>query len=254
LVRRDDGVVNHRLKEDLMASTTLVDIAGRRRSSATLPGYHQGRPPRNKGLQYPADPPTVEEIIAVMRAAGDDPDAVRLRGLIVVLWRAGLRISEALALTESDLDSGRGAILVRHGKGGKRREVGMDRWAWEQLAPWLTLRATLPVGALFCVLRGPTRGRPWGPAGVRTQLHQAAARARVRRRFAPHQLRHAHAVEMSREGVPLLVIQRQLGHANLAITSVYARHRQHRNRAHRPRTTRTHDPCPQRAAAALNPR
>jgi hypothetical protein len=70
LVRRDDGVVNHRLKEDLMASTTLVDIAGRRRSSATLPGYHQGRPPRNKGLQYPADPPTVEEIIAVMRAAG----------------------------------------------------------------------------------------------------------------------------------------------------------------------------------------
>jgi integrase/recombinase XerD len=45
----------------------------------------------------------------------------------------------------------------------------------------------------------------------------------VRRRFAPHQLRHAHAVEMSREGVPLLVIQRQLGHANLAITSVYLR-------------------------------
>jgi integrase/recombinase XerD len=43
----------------------------------------------------------------------------------------------------------------------------------------------------------------------------------VRRRFAPHQLRHAHAVEMAREGVPLVVIQRQLGHANLGITSVY---------------------------------
>jgi site-specific recombinase XerD len=99
----------------------------------------------------------------------------------------------------------------------------MDRWAWEQLAPWLTLRSTLPVGALFCVLRGPTRGRPWASAGVRVQLHDAARRAGVRRRFAPHQLRHAHAVEMSREGVPLLVIQRQLGHANLAITSVYLR-------------------------------
>jgi hypothetical protein len=45
-----------------MASTTLVDIAGRRRSAATLPGYHYGLPPRNKGLQYPADPPTIEEI------------------------------------------------------------------------------------------------------------------------------------------------------------------------------------------------
>lgn len=43
----------------------------------------------------------------------------------------------------------------------------------------------------------------------------------MRRRFAPHQLRHAHAVEMAREGVPLNVIQRQLGHANLGITSVY---------------------------------
>jgi integrase len=91
-----------------MASTTLVDIAGRRRSAATLPGDHHGRPPRNKGLQYPADPPTVEEIIAVMRAAGGNADGARLRGLIIVLWRAGLRISAALALTESDLDGDRG--------------------------------------------------------------------------------------------------------------------------------------------------
>jgi len=62
-----------------------------------------------------------------MHAAGDDAEGVRLRGLIVVLWRAGLRVSEALALAESDLDPSRGAVLVRHGKGGKRREVGMDR-------------------------------------------------------------------------------------------------------------------------------
>jgi integrase-like protein len=110
-----------------------------------------------------------------MHAAGDDAEGVRLRGLVVVLWRAGLRISEALALAESDLDANRGAILVRHGKGGKRREVGMDRWAWDQLAPWIALRGGLPVGALFCILRGPTRGRPWAPAGVRTQLHAAGA-------------------------------------------------------------------------------
>ena len=141
-----------------MQSVPLLDCAGRRRSPATLASFHEGHPPRNKGLRYPPDPPTVEEIIAVMRAAGDDPDGVRLRGLIVVLWRAGLRISEVLALSETDLDPDRGAILVRRGKGGKRREVGMDRWAWDQLQPWLAVRASLPVGALFCVLRGPTRG------------------------------------------------------------------------------------------------
>jgi site-specific recombinase XerD len=206
-----------------MESVPLLDCAGRRRSPATLPGYHRGRPPRNKGLLYPPDPPTVEEIIAVMRAGGDDADGVRLRGVIVMLWRAGLRISEALALSESDLDPSRGAVLVRHGKGGKRREVGMDRWAWEQLDAWLAIRATLPVGALFCVLRGPTRGRPCSAAGIRVQLRDAALAAGVRKRFAPHQLRHAHAVEMSREGVPLVVIQRQLGHADLRITSLYLR-------------------------------
>jgi site-specific recombinase XerD len=159
-----------------------------------------------------------------MRAAGKTADGMRLRALIVVLWRAGLRISEALALAESDLDLDRGAVLVRQGKGGKRREVGMDRWAWTQLEPWLAVRHTLPVGPLFCVLRGATRGRPCAPATIRVQLRDVAARAGVRRRFAPHQLRHAHAGEMSREGVPVVVIQRQLGqHANLAITSVYLR-------------------------------
>jgi hypothetical protein len=53
-----------------MTVPTALDAAGRRRSPATLPGYHAGRPPRNKGHLYPADPPSVEEIIAVMR-----PDA-----------------------------------------------------------------------------------------------------------------------------------------------------------------------------------
>ena len=180
-----------------MESMQLLDCAGRRRSPATTATFHQGVSPRNKGLRYPPDPPTVEEIIAVMRAAGNGPEGVRLRGVIVVLWRAGLRISEALALNETDLGPERGALLVRHGKGDKRREVGMDRWAWSQLDPWLQLRTSLPVGRLFCVVRGPTRGRPCAPAGVRKQLHDAALAAGVRRRFAPHQLRHAHAVEMS---------------------------------------------------------
>jgi integrase len=203
-----------------MESVPLLDRTGRRRSPATLASFHQGLPPRNKGQRYPPDPPTVEEIIAVMRAAGDDSDGLSLRGVIVMLWRAGLRISEALALTETDLDHDRGGLVVRHGKGDKRREVGMDRWAWTQLEPWLEIRSQLPVGALFCILRGPTRGRPCAPAGIRAQLHRAAQDAGVRRRFAPHQLRHAHVVEMNREGVPLSVIQRQLGHADLGITSL----------------------------------
>lgn len=204
-----------------MTVSVVLDSAGRRRSPATMPGYHSGRAPRNKGVRYPADPPTVQEIVAVMRAAGQDRHGARLRALIVVLWRAGLRIQEALALTERDLDPRRGSVLVRQGKDGKRREAGMDQWGFEQLRRWLSERERLPIGPLFCVIDGPTRGRPWSSAGVRVEFRRLAARAGVRRRFAPHQLRHAHALELAREGVPLNVIQRQLGHPNLGTTSIY---------------------------------
>ena len=138
---------------------SVLDAVGRRRSPATMPGYHAGRPPRNKGIRYPADPPTVEEIVAVMRHTADYRHGARLHAMIVVLWRAGLRIQEALALAEHELDPRRGSLLVRRGKGGRRREVGMDEWGWEQLRPWLAARAELPVGTLFCIIDGPTRGR-----------------------------------------------------------------------------------------------
>ena len=96
-----------------MTASPVLDSAGRRRSPATMPGYHAGRPPRNKGMLYPADPPTVEEIVAVMGVVGDRAEGHRLRALVVLLWRAGLRISEALALQESDLDRSRALTRYR---------------------------------------------------------------------------------------------------------------------------------------------
>ena len=204
-----------------MSDVPVLDSAGRRRSAATMPGYHAGRPPRNKGMRYPADPPSVTEIVSVMRRAGGDPSGVRLRAMIVVLWRAGLRVQEAIDLSEHDLDARRGSVLVRRGKGGRRREVGLDDWAWQQLQPWLAERGKLPAGPLFCVVEGPTRGRPWTTTAVRRDFRRIAALAGVRRRSAPHQLRHAHALELAREGLALNIIQRQLGHANLGTASIY---------------------------------
>jgi site-specific recombinase XerD len=172
-------------------------------------------------MRYPADPPRVEEIIAVMRQAGENGHGLRIRALIVVLWRAGLRISEALALCETDVDARRGSLLVRHGKDDRRREVGFDDWGFQHLNIWIEQRVRLPVGPLFCILDGPTRGRAWPATAVRGELRTLAAQAGIRRRFAPHQLRHGHAVELAREGVPINIIQRQLGHTDLGTTSTY---------------------------------
>ena len=135
---------------------SLLDAADRHRSPATMPGFRAGIAPRNKGQRYPADPPTVDEIVAVMRQAGHDRHGHRLTALIVVLWRAGLRIHEALPLTETDLDGRRGLILVRHGKNDRRREVGMDSWAWAAYSDALVMPTPPSLRCVSCVLLAPT--------------------------------------------------------------------------------------------------
>ena len=204
-----------------MTAYAVLDAAGRRRSPATMPGYHVGRPPRNKGRLYPADPPTVEEIVAVMREASDDRHGYRLRALIVVLWRGGLRVAGALALGERDLDPRRGltARAQRQGRSPTRDRHG--RLGLGAAAALARRPRRAPGWPLFCVIDGPTRGRPRSSANARVEFPRLVGQAGIRRRFAPHQLRHAHAVELAREGVPLNVIQRQLGHANLGTTSIY---------------------------------
>ena len=106
-------------------SEELLDCLGRRRSPAATSVFHVGRSPRNRGLRYPADPPPVEEIVAVMRAAGPDVYGDRLRAIIVVLWRAGLRVGEALALA-------RPILILRAGRcwsgGGRAANAGRSVW------------------------------------------------------------------------------------------------------------------------------
>jgi hypothetical protein len=156
----------------------LLDAAGRRRSPATMPDFHSGRPPRNKAVAIPPHPPTVEEIIAVMRQAGTTPHGLRMRGLIVVLWRAGLRIHEALG--SQRLTSTPAAAQC---SSATARAAAAAKSAWttgpgNNSAQWLTVRVQRPVGPLFCILTGPTRGRAWTQAAAREQLRHTAARRR----------------------------------------------------------------------------
>jgi hypothetical protein len=119
-----------------------------------------------------------------MSQTGDDRHGFRPRALIVVLcprWAA--HSGSASRSGERDLDPARGSLLVRSAKGARRREVGMDAWGWEQLRPWLAARVKLPIGPLFCVIDGPTRGRPWSSAKVRVAFRRLAAQASVRHRF-----------------------------------------------------------------------
>ena len=163
-----------------MSSELLLDAAGRRRSPAAMPGHNAGHAPRNKGRVYPADPPTVDEIVAVMRQTPPDRHGLRVRALIVVLWRGGLRIQEALSLIESDLDPRRGSILIRRGKGNRRREVGMRAWAWSIIS----LRGSLPVSSCRSVrCSASSTDRRAAGRGQRPPRAASCAGTRSRRAF-----------------------------------------------------------------------
>ena len=202
-----------RLGEDPRTVSAVLDAAARRRSPATMPGYHAGRAPRNKGQLYPAPPPTVRgDRCRDARGRRRPPWLAAARHNCGALARRPARPRGACARRTRPRSAAR-SLLVRNGKGGRGREVGMDAWGWEQLRPWLDARVELPVGPLFCVIDGPPRGRPWSSANVRVEFRRLATQAGIRRRFAPHQLRHAPAVELARDGVPVNIIQRQLSHA-----------------------------------------
>jgi integrase len=77
---------------------------------------------------------------------------------------------------------------------------------------------------VFCTITAGNLGRPVGAAYWREAIKRLGVKAGIEKRVHSHGLRHTHAVELMREGVPLLVISRQLGHSSLGITQRYLDH------------------------------
>jgi integrase len=104
-----------------------------------------------------ADLLTANEIERLLRACSHRaPTGIRNRAMLAVAWRGGLRIGEVLALRPKDIDLGSGTIVVQHGKGDKRRVVGIDVGTTALLARWLEVRRTRPQAGAFPNLK-PTR-------------------------------------------------------------------------------------------------
>lgn len=208
----------------LMADAPAATCRGRRRSPVTMPGYRRGESPPNKGKRFPATPPTEAEVLRMLECCGVGKFGERNRALIVLLWRTGLRISEALALKPYHVNLAELTVTVECGKGGKYRVVGLDPWGAGEIKRWLDYRQQIgvPEGApLFCTLtRGETGGR-LGSAQARAMVRRVRLKAGIPHRVAPHQFRHALAVGLAREKVSMTLVQRQLGHSNLGTTATY---------------------------------
>ncbi len=169
------------------------------------------------------DAAEVEELLRA--TAGDDLVSLRDRALLELLYAAGLRVSEALALDRDDLAGGAGFVRVI-GKGDKERLVPVGDVALEAIDTYLEARDAATPG----VDPGPRgaeplfrsrRGRRLDRMAAWRIMRKAAVRAGLSGRVTPHTLRHSFATHLLEGGADLRVVQELLGHASITTTQLY---------------------------------
>lgn len=192
----------------------------------------------NKHLRkLPGEVYTKEQINLILKAISKRcPTGIRNRALIVTLYGAGARISEALDLTPNDVNIDNGKVTIRRGKGGKYRIVGIPEAFCGIIQIWMEARGRLGIHggrSLFCTITTTKSGkRPLlTPGGKMSSDYVRGFLSRVAKkidrktgnkfRVHSHGFRHTMASELVREGHNIIEVQDQLGHANLNTTQKY---------------------------------
>jgi len=155
-----------------------------------------------------------EEVLQFLDCVG----STKHRAILTASYAAGLRISEAVRLTVSDIDSGRMVIRVDQGKGQKDRYVMLSPTLLEILRDWW--RVEKPKQWLF---PGDIPGRHISTDAVKQACQKARRRCPIPKPTTPHSLRHAFAVHLLESGTDVRTIQLLLGHRSLATTARYLR-------------------------------
>ncbi len=156
-----------------------------------------------------------EEVAQLIDAASN----LQARAILVTLYSTGMRRSELVRLRVEDIDSKRMIVHIRKGKGGKDRDVPLcpklletlrEYWRWKKPKTWLFPRGIAKRG-----------DAPLTSKAVWYAVTEAARHARLKKRVAPHMLRHSFATHLLENGADLPTIQILMGHADLEATSIY---------------------------------
>jgi len=219
-----DELTREELREfvDVTVADSRSTSTARHKISALLFLYRRtlGRPQDVSFIKLPKKYSALPQVLSLNEVAALLPTIRnrRYQALAMVMYGAGLRLGEALALEVDDINGARGVIRIRHGKGNKAREAKLSPSLYQWLRQyWDRERPMLPF--LFATREGkrPTE------ATLRKALARAAKQARINKRVTPHVLRHSFATHLLEQGTDLRVVGVLLGHASLSSTVRYAR-------------------------------
>ena len=211
--RRGDGIGNSSAARELSAVRSFLIFAGGEGAMPRIKG-----PRVKKGLPRPISP---AEAWALAQDVSEQSDeawiAARDWAVLLLLYGAGLRISEALGLTGAVLPLGE--VIRVTGKRDKTRIVPLLAPVRAAIAAYVALlpHGTAPTESLFRGLRGGALN----PAIIRRAVRGARARLGLGERTTPHALRHSFATHLLAGGADLRSLQELLGHASLSSTQIY---------------------------------
>lgn len=218
--RREDGIGNTSAARELSALKSFLAFAREQSGSPHAKAPRLRGPRVKKGLPRPVTP---DEAVNLAAMVEDDASApwigARDRAVLLLLYGAGLRIAEALAITAAALPLGETLLVT--GKGGKQRMVPLLPIVRDGVADYLAkcpwrMAPDMPI----------FRGAKGGPLS-QGMVQKAVARARVvlglPASATPHALRHSFATHLLGAGADLRSLQELLGHASLGSTQIYTR-------------------------------
>ena len=219
-LRRAEGIGNVSAARELSALKSFIAFAREQAGmSDTAPPRLRG-PRVKKGLPRPVTP---DEATNLAETVADDATEVwigaRDRAVLLLLYGAGLRISEALSLTGAQLPLGERLTIT--GKGGKQRVVPILPLVAQAVAEYV-VQCPWPIGRDDPVFRG-ARGGKLAQGMVQKAMLRAREALGLPATATPHALRHSFATHLLGAGADLRSLQELLGHASLGSTQIYTR-------------------------------
>src|SRR5579883_307270 len=208
------GLTPSTLRAKLSAWRSFFKFLARRGEVGVNPANGVRSPKARRKLPQVLD---VDQVAALVEIEGDEPETVRDRALMELLYSSGLRVSELCAVRWRDLDLNDGMLRVVSGKGGKTRIVPVGSRAIAALNALHELDMPQSGDPLW---RG-RNGQPITPGAVRARIKRRAKEQGVWQRVYPHLLRHSCASHLLESSGDLRAVQELLGHADIGTTQIY---------------------------------
>lgn len=211
-----EGMKASSLATRLSSLRSFFDFLILRGELAANPAKGVSAPRKQRPLPKNLD---VDEMAQLLEVEADDPLSIRDRAIMELMYGAGLRLAELVAINVKDISFSRGEIRVI-GKGNKERKAPFSGQAKEWVSQWLTVRPTLlkdDEPALFISKLG---GRI-SHRNVQKRLAEWGQKQSVASHISPHKLRHSFATHMLESSNNLRAVQELLGHENISTTQIY---------------------------------